>query len=81
MVTHNANLVVNTDAELVILAESKSQGAGRLPKFTYRWGALKSQDVGGWPMRHQICRIMEGGAAAFQMRERRYMLETDAPNE
>lgn len=66
IVTHNANLVINTDADQVIIADaSPSAGAG-LPKFTYVAGGLENADI-----RKQVCDILEGGAAAFQARARR----------
>src|SRR5262249_40732308 len=39
LVTHNANLVVNTDSDQVIVASADSSGSG-LPRFTYVAGGL-----------------------------------------
>ena len=36
MVTHNANLVINTDADRIIIAESGPHPHGALPPITYR---------------------------------------------
>lgn len=74
IVTHNPNLVVNTDAELVIVAESEAREPAKLPKMRYRWGALEGDDQNGKPIKDTICEIMEGGAEAFLRRERRYAL-------
>jgi hypothetical protein len=69
IVTHNANLVVNTDADQVIVATSV-QGAGEgLPEISYRGGSLENPDI-----RSMVCEILEGGERAFLERERRYRL-------
>jgi hypothetical protein len=62
MVTHNANLVVNTDADQLIIAEA---GPG-LPPITYRSGGLDQADI-----REKVCDILEGGERAFRDRTRR----------
>jgi hypothetical protein len=60
IVTHNPNLVVNTDSELVIALEAK---AGQ----TYATaGALQNPEV-----RDRICRVVEGGRDALEKRYRR----------
>ncbi len=69
IVTHNANLVVNTDADQVIVASSEPNPAGGLPKVTYRCGSLESPYI-----RSTVCEILEGGEQAFKERERRYRL-------
>lgn len=38
MVTHNANLVINTDADQIIIAESGSHASGGLPEISYVLG-------------------------------------------
>lgn len=66
MVTHNANLVINTDADQVIIAEVgpyKSQG---LPPMTYSSGGLENTAI-----RANVCSILEGGERAFRERARR----------
>ena len=74
LITHNPNLVVNTDAEQVIVAQCVKENGG-LPSFSYSAGALEDcKDVQS--TRQQVCRILEGGAAAFQKRERRYSLDS-----
>lgn len=66
MVTHNANLVINTDADQVIIADSTHDGSGGLPKITYRSGGLESAEI-----RKAVCDILEGGESAFKERARR----------
>jgi len=59
--TNNANLVVNTDAEQVIIAEFNDN------LISYKMGTL--EDLG---IRPEITTILEGGKEAFLRRERRY---------
>lgn len=66
MVTHNANLVINTDADQIIIAESGSHASGGLPEIRYLSGGLEEADI-----RRRVCEILEGGQAAFLDRARR----------
>jgi len=66
MVTHNANLVINTDADQIIVAEAGPHHAGGLPPITYRAGGLENAAI-----RKAVCDILEGGEAAFRERARR----------
>jgi energy-coupling factor transporter ATP-binding protein EcfA2 len=66
MVTHNANLVVNTDADQVIIAQAQVIEAGQLPEITYTSGGLERADI-----REAVCNILEGGEEAFRERARR----------
>jgi hypothetical protein len=66
MVTHNANLVVNTDADQIIIAESGPHPHGALPPISYRSGRLENSEI-----RRAVCDILEGGEGAFQERARR----------
>jgi ABC-type lipoprotein export system ATPase subunit len=61
MATNNANLVVNTDAEQIIVAEFKDN------RIAYRSGSL--EDLG---LRVDIVPILEGGEEAFKKREAKY---------
>jgi hypothetical protein len=70
IVTHNANLVVNTDADQVILATSIPSALGGLPHITYQSGSLENPTI-----RHAVCDILEGGERAFLERERPYRLQ------
>jgi predicted ATP-dependent endonuclease of OLD family len=69
IVTHNANLVINTDADQIIVAHSKPHGAGALPVISYSGGGLESPVI-----RDAVCHILEGGKRAFQERARRLRL-------
>ncbi|MFX0557036.1 TrlF family AAA-like ATPase [Maribacter sp. CXY002] len=61
IVTHNANLVVNADAEQVIVA-SNVDGI-----LNYISGSLENQLINS-----KICQILEGGELAFEKRRRKY---------
>lgn len=65
IVTHNPNLVINTDAEQVVIATCNK--ISDHPKISYTAGSLEDPDT-----RERICAILEGGRSAFQRRERRY---------
>nr|WP_197493253.1 AAA family ATPase [Woeseia oceani] len=69
VVTHNANLVVNTDSDQIIVASSRQSESGGLPKISYQLGSLENPDI-----RKAVCEILEGGERAFLERERRYRL-------
>lgn len=59
--THNANLVVNTDAEQTIIAIYEDN------KISYKWGAIENPEI-----RDGITRLLEGGEEAFIRREQKY---------
>lgn len=61
IVTHNANIVVNGDAENVIALDIKS-GQTRI----ISQGGLQDSSI-----RNEICRVMEGGKEAFDQRYKR----------
>lgn len=69
IVTHNANLVVNADADQVIVANCGPHRPGQLPELTYEAGGLENQAI-----RTQVCEILEGGERAFRERARRLRL-------
>lgn len=73
MVTHNANLVVNTDVDQVIVASCDSIEEGKLPRLSYVAGGLEDPGI-----RQAVCDVLEGGAEAFRERARR--LHIDAPS-
>ena len=66
IVTHNANLVVNTDADQVIVAKCGPHRAGQLPLITYESGGLENPLI-----RQHVCDILEGGERAFKERAKR----------
>lgn len=59
--TNNANLVVNTDAEQIIVAEYENN------EIRYNIGTLENKEI-----RKAILPILEGGDTAFNQREKRY---------
>ena len=67
VVTHNPNIVVHGDAELVLSLEAAA-GQSHIACL----GGLQEGNV-----RDEICRVMEGGREAFQTRYRRIMPRTD----
>jgi predicted ATPase len=72
IITHNPNLVVNADAEQVIVANFDGS---RTPRIRYRAGALEdTQPEDGQGIRECVCRILEGGTEAFRRREQKYSL-------
>lgn len=68
VITHNPNLVVNSDSEQVIIATATKQENG-FPVIQYTSGSLENSDI-----RQQVCNILEGGHDAFLKRERRYAI-------
>lgn len=69
IVTHNANLVVNSDAEQIIIAKNDNE------TLTYQSGSVEDGSVNDpSSIRGQICNILEGGGYAFWLRERKYGL-------
>ncbi len=72
MVTHNANLVINTDADQIIVAEAGPHPSGGLPPISYVAGGLESAAI-----RKAVCDILEGGEAAFRERARRLRVRLD----
>lgn len=69
LVTHNPNIVVNADADQVIVAASARKDAKGLPTIGYSSGGLEDKDT-----RAAVCRILEGGERAFLDRDRRYAI-------
>lgn len=67
VVTHNANIVVNGDAEFVIALTTPPRGGQTYPEAM---GSLQEKRV-----RRTICDVMEGGEKAFEQRYRRIALE------
>jgi ABC-type histidine transport system ATPase subunit len=59
--THNANLVVNADAEQVIIANNNNE------ELSYISGSIENPSI-----REHICNILEGGQEAFESRKNKY---------
>lgn len=84
IVTHNANIVVNADAENVIVANQKGQNDDKtssLFKFDYINGSIENSFdklpaetdlLKSMGIRQHIADIVEGGKDAFIMREKKY---------
>lgn len=66
IVTHNANLVVNADADQVIVATCGPHRPSQLPAITYESGGLENDRI-----RQHVCDILEGGERAFKERAKR----------
>ena len=63
VVTHNANLIVNADADQVIVASCGPHNPGALPELSYESGGLDDAHI-----RAKVCDILEGGEQAFRER-------------
>jgi energy-coupling factor transporter ATP-binding protein EcfA2 len=72
MVTHNANLVINTDADQILVAEVGPHPSGGLPPISYVASGLENAEI-----RKAVCDILEGGEAAFRERARRLRVRLD----
>ena len=83
MVTHNANLVVGADAELVIVAnrhgDDRRNESGQV--FDYFSGALEESgtydaefDLDKLGIREHVVEILDGGEDAFRKRRQKYNL-------
>ena len=70
LVTHNSNLVVNTDADQVVVAHSSPHKAGMLPDISYTSGSLENPSI-----RQDVCNILEGGERAFRERAKRLRVD------
>lgn len=87
LVTHNANVVVNADAENVIVANQKGQNDKLTTspyQFDYINGAIEntkaydkneSDLLKSMGIREHIAEILEGGKEAFKKREKKYGFE------
>jgi len=85
LVTHNSNIVVNADAEEVIVANQHGENSRNQDdiKFQYITGSLentKSKDTNlnivlqSQSIREHTCEILEGGTEAFMKRENKYAI-------
>lgn len=85
MVSHNANLVVNTDAENVIVANQSGEDGkeNKQFKFEYVNGSLENTFINNAEtailykqgIREHVCDILEGGVDAFKKREEKYHIK------
>ncbi|HAY34742.1 MAG TPA: hypothetical protein DCY06_11485 [Bacteroidetes bacterium] len=87
IVSHNANLVVATDTENIIVANQEGEGvvvrAGRY-KFEYINGSIEhsfakndgiAEILLSQGIKEHVCDILEGGNEAFKQRERKYSIK------
>jgi hypothetical protein len=82
VVTHNPNLVVNTDAEQVVVANFSKDPAQQDAHICYVGGALENRFVKSEAreplqkqgIREHVCQVLEGGEEAFRRREQKYGL-------
>ena len=81
----NANLVVPTDSENIIVANQSGQDKGKeneTYQFEYVSGSLENSFVNDavpgilnqMGIREHVCEILEGGEDAFKEREMRYSI-------
>lgn len=68
VVTHNANIVVNADAEQIIVANNEGE------QLSYFSGSLEHslKNRNSFGIREHVCNILEGGEQAFKNRELKY---------
>ena len=85
LATHNANIVVNADAEQVIVCNQHGDGSKNRDsiKFQYISGGIESTMpkiqnteivLESQGIREHICEILEGGTDAFEKREHKYAI-------
>lgn len=84
LVTHNANVVVNADSELIIVANQHGIHSPNMNnlKFQYKFGSIESLEhdpscsstLNQKTIKSHICEILEGGDRAFKLREQKYNL-------
>ncbi|MEC4043141.1 TrlF family AAA-like ATPase [Myroides odoratimimus] len=85
IVTHNPNIVVGSDSELVIVSNQNGVNSPNKNKFKfdYIYGSLEStkdkddkiaEILESQGIRQHVCEILEGGSEAFKQRELRYNL-------
>lgn len=89
IVTHNANIVLGSDAEEIIVANQKGNNSpNEMFRFEYRSGSiennnkiynndgtLKSGILNCKGIQDHICEILEGGKEAFKIRKQKYELQ------
>ncbi|MGH1337826.1 MAG: TrlF family AAA-like ATPase [Aureispira sp.] len=86
LVTHNPNIVIGTDSELVIIANQHGKNSKNKDekKFQYLTGAIEHSytsnntallELERQGIREHICEVLEGGEFAFKKREERYALK------
>ncbi len=86
LATHNPNIVVGADSELIICANqhgNKNANTGN-KKFQYVTGSLehtfekvpaKYEVLEAQGTREHVCEVLEGGNVAFKLREKKYSIK------
>lgn len=64
--SHNANIVVNGDSELVVCCDYNESSKRTMGKIKYE-GSIDERDI-----REEITTVMEGGERAFKLRKEKY---------
>lgn len=88
IVTHNANIVLGADSELVIVAHQKDISSDeQMHRIEYRSGSIENADtdIDGnsrgilykKTIQKHICEIMEGGERAFELRRKKYSINVE----
>lgn len=83
IVTHNSNIVIGADSELVIVSNQQGVNSPNRnnKKFDYIFGSIESsmekdntisEILYSQGIRQHICDILEGGETAFKNREKKY---------
>ncbi|GIJ96941.1 hypothetical protein CAPN001_15100 [Capnocytophaga stomatis] len=83
IVTHNSNIVISADSELVIVSNQQGINSPNKndKKFDYVFGSIESskekdlnikETLNSQGIRQHICEILEGGEQAFKNREKKY---------
>ena len=82
LATHNPNVVVGADAELVIVANQNGIDSPNQDNLQFEYYGNSIEDTFenrecstvllSKGIREHICEILEGGTAAFQIREKKY---------
>ena len=83
IVTHNSNIVIGADSELVIVSNQQGVNSPNRnnKKFDYIFGSIESsmekdntisEILYNQGIRQHICEILEGGETAFKNREKKY---------
>ena len=80
IITHNPNLVVNTDSEQIIVADFDRGLEKQKARICYVSGSLENSfrndsaliNLEEQGIREHVCEILEGGKEAFEKREQKY---------
>jgi predicted ATP-dependent endonuclease of OLD family len=86
LVTHNPNIVVGADSELIIVANQNGNDSPNKNgnKFQYVSGSLENSKeynknititLESQGIKEHVCEILEGGNEAFKQRERKYAIK------